>query len=128
MNKTVYVNANFARTGQYRTVQVPTGEVKKGLLGGEKPIMREEQQWVETGTSDCIVDGPRLAEDIDQAVIEINNEGYEVVSIMPVISGRYNYAYQANGARLDNHCAGGGYGYGYGYSYTEGVVIIARKV
>ena len=128
MNKTVYVNAHFAPLGTYQTVQVPSGEVKKSFFGSEKPVMQEEKQWVETGTSDCIVDAPRLAKDIDQAVSNLNKEGFEIVTIMPVTSGSYKYAYAANGHRLDNHCAGGGYGYGYGYSYTEGVVIIARQV
>ena len=127
MNKTIYVNSYFKAVGKNVAVKVPTGEKKKGFFGGEKDITRTEQRWEQTGYSDCEIDGPRLADDIQNAVRTLNSEGYVVANITPVISGRYNYEYKANSSRNDNHCAGGGFGYGYGYSITEGMVIVGQK-
>ena len=127
MNKTIYINSYFKAVGENVAVQVPTGEKKKGIFGGEKDILRTEQRWEQTGYSDCEIDGLRLANEINEAIQNLNSEGYVVASITPVTSGRYNYEYKANGSRNDNHCAGGGFGYGYGYSITEGMVIVGQK-
>lgn len=125
MNKVVYVKAFFKPVGKNETVKVPTGETKKGFFGGEKEVFREEEQWVQTGYSDCEIDGDRLANDITATVSQLNEQGYEIVSINEVTSGRYSWAYKTNGGGGMN--GGWGYGYGYGYSYTEGVVVVAKK-
>jgi len=131
MNKTVYVNSYFKPVGKEVSVKVPTGEKKKGFFGGEKDITRTEKKWEQTGWSDCEIDGLRLAQDVQKVIEQLNADGYVVVSITPITSGRYNYnyAWKANGSRMDNHCAGGGYGYGYGYGYsiTEGVIVVGQK-
>lgn len=123
MNKVVYVNAHFKPAGKIRTVKVPTGEKKKGFFGGEKDVTRKEEQWEQTGWSDCEIDGERLAQDIEKAIANLNSQGYEVVSVTPLTSGAYNWAYKTGGS---SH-AGWGYGYGYGFSYTEGVTVVAKK-
>jgi len=125
MNKIVYVKAFFKPVGKNETVKVPTGETKPGWFGGEKEVFRKEEQWVQTGYSDCEIDGHRLANDIASAVSKLNEQGYEVISISEVTSGKYSWAYNTNGGA---NCNGGwGYGYGYGYSLTEGVVVVAKK-
>jgi len=59
------------------------------------------------------IDGERLRQDMQDAVAKLNNEGYEVVTVVPIESG---------------HGEGDSYNhYGYGYSYTEGVIIVTRK-
>jgi len=110
--------------GKNVTKKVPTGEKKKGLFGGEKDVTKKVTEWESTGYSNTEIDGARLAQDIEKAVHQLNSDGYEVVSVSEVTSGRYNRSYQIKG--INN--GGGGYGYGYGYSITEGVTIIARKV
>ncbi len=135
MNKVVYVKAYFKPIGQEKTVQVPTGEKKKGLFGGEKDVTRKEVQWEQTGWSDCEIDGERLSEDLAEAIEQLNCEGYEIVSTLPVTSGKYFYQYEAEGIKssprifgsTEKVSGGASYGYGYGYSYTEGVTIVARK-
>jgi len=119
VNKVVYVSSYFKRIGKNVTKKVATGEKKKGILGGEKDITKKVTEWVETGCSDCEIDGDRLAQDIGKAVQQLNSEGYEVVSVTEVTSGRYSWATTGG-----NNNAG----YGYGYSITEGVTIVARKV
>jgi hypothetical protein len=109
MNRTVYIRALFKEIGECRTVQVPSG--KRGFLGHDRTTA--EQRWVSEGYSDSEIDGERLQRDVQQAVGELNEEGYEVVSLVPVESGAYNWSAE---------------GYSYGYSYTEGVIILAQKV
>ena len=135
-NRIVYVKACFKAVGKNITRHVPTGEKKKGLFGGEKDITREETRWEQTGWSDREIDGERLATDVANTVAQLNQNGYEVVTIFPVISGNYFYKYQSQGissskrimSETEQVSGGASYGYGYGYSYTEGVTIIVRKI
>jgi len=135
MDKVVYVKAYFRPVGKEITVMVPTGETKKGLLGGEKQVTRKEKQWKNTGWSDCKIDGERLTDDLQKAIEKLNQEGYFVRSVTSVLSGAYRYQYQAEGitssprALRNTEAVKGGssYGYGYGYSYTESLIIHATK-
>ncbi len=125
MNKVIYVPSFFKPIGKEVTKNVSTGEKKKGFFGGEKDVTTKVKEWQQTGYSDRWIDGKRLANDIANAVSELNNEGFEVVSITPITSGEYNYNFaQQKGSQ---NWGGSGYGYGYGYSYTEGVTIVAKK-
>ncbi|MDD5412088.1 MAG: hypothetical protein PHF31_11860 [Methylobacter sp.] len=135
-NKVIYVNAFFKPVGKNVTFKVPTGEKKKGLFGGEKEITRKETRWQQTGFSDCKIDGERLSEDVAKAIAQLNQEDYEVISVLPIISGDYYYKYETKGitssprilGNTEAVSGGASYGFGYGYSYTEGVSIIARKI
>jgi hypothetical protein len=109
MDKTVYVPASFKEIRESRTIQVPSG--KRGFLGHERTIV--EQRWVTGGYSDCEIDGQRLQRDVQLVVDELNDGGYDIVSLVPVESGTYNWSPE---------------GYSYGYSYTEGVIVLARKL
>ena len=75
--------------------------------------------------SDCEIDGKKFSEDINQTISELETEGYEVVSVTPVTSGRYKYDYEAP---IINAADRASFGWGYGFSYTEGVNILARLV
>lgn len=126
MNKVIYVPSFFKPIGKKVKKEVATGEKKKGFFGGEKDVTTKVEEWQQTGYSDRYIDGERLASDIAKAVSELNNDGFEVVSITPVTSGDYNYqwAHQKGG----QHWGGSGYGFGYGYSYTEGMTIVAKEL
>lgn len=76
-----------------------------------------------------LVDGIRLARDVEQAATRLEQEGYEVISVVPVIGGRWNY--QKYDARTEgvfkrptvspDTCAS------WGYSMTDGMMIVARR-
>lgn len=106
---------------------------KKGLLSSEvievdEPIYEETIERVPSGKfSDTHISMDDFARRIVEACNDLEEKGYDVVKITDVIGGSYNYAYQANGSRIDNHCSGGGYSYGYGYSVTDGAIIIAKQ-
>ena len=120
MNKVVFVQAYFAPIGKEQVVKVSTGEKKKGFLGGESDVTRDEKKWVQTGFSDKQIDTVHLTKDLQETVERLNKDGYEVVSVTQVISGDH-FAYSSD--RIQQS-----YGYGYGYSYTDGLMVVARKV
>ena len=135
MEKVVYVKAKFRPVGRYVTEDVPTGKEEKGFFGQKKIIYEKKKVWEKTGYSDCLIDGELLNEDIQKAINNLNQEGYQVVSITPIQSGGYNYSYKegniSSSKRIlfDTEAVQGttGYSYGYGFSYTESVIILARK-
>ncbi|WP_180146328.1 hypothetical protein [Desulfoluna butyratoxydans] len=127
MNKVVHVPAFFEPVGKNITVNVPTGEKKKGFFGGEKDITRKETKWEQTGWSDCRIDSERLANDLSEAISTLNQEGYGIVSVTPITSGSYDFKYRTkSGGNQDNGY--GGYGYGYGYSFTSSLIVTAIKI
>ncbi len=127
MNKVVYIPAYFAPIGKEKIVKIPTGEKTKGLFG-EKEVCRKEKRWVQTGHSDCKIDGQRLARDLDEAIKKLNELGYEIVSITSVMSGEYKYEHKNDHAWAANSGYGWGYGYGYGFSYTDSLIVVAKKI
>lgn len=131
MNKIVYVKANFRPVGENIEIEVPTGRFQKDFFGKKKEIKTKATEWRQTGWSDSQIDGELLSDHITEAVTTLNEDGYEVQSILPIISGAYafKYDYRSSHNSGDVFEGGGwGYGYGYGYSFTEGVTIVARKV
>lgn len=96
--------------------KVATGGKKKGLLGEEKEVAKKVKGWEQTGYSDSWIDGERLASDIFRAVAQLNNERFEVVTVTPITSGKYDFSYYHSGA---GHNDDSGYGYGYGYSVSD---------
>lgn len=138
-NKIIYIPTSFKAEKILQTVKVSTGEFKRGFFGGEKEIIRKEEQWVPTGErSKSEIDGEQLSRDIAHAIRDLNMEGYEVTSITSITSGQYFSTFHAQevegkgifhsgGDGKLNISGGGSYGLGYGYSYTEGVIILARR-
>ncbi|POP70754.1 hypothetical protein [Pseudomonas syringae] len=130
MNKIVYVKAYFKPVGEEVTVKVPTGEIKQGFFG-EKEVMRKETRWQQTGWSDCQIDGERLSKDVEDAVARLNADGYEIQTVLPILSGAYGYAlkyrYEMRHDRTDLDSRDLSYVFSYGYSFTEGVTLVAKK-
>jgi hypothetical protein len=85
MNQVVYVQAYFAPVGRTEVVKVATGEKTEGLFGREKPVTREQTKFVTTGTSPCVIDAQRLANDVAAAVAKLNEQDCEVVDRKSVV-------------------------------------------
>jgi hypothetical protein len=79
---------------------------------------------------DHIVDGERLARDTQRLLDGLTRDGYEMVSVTPIQSGRW--AIQPFDSRITkgefpsptvspDTCAS------YGYSMTDGLMVVARK-
>ena len=133
--KSVWVEAPFKEEGRWKTEKVKVGttvkKIEKGLfikklVDEVVPVCEEQQIWEVLNRSDCEIDGRKFSENINQAIAELETEGYEVVSVTPVTSGRYKYYYEH--PPLIYVRERGSFGWGYGFSYTEGVNILARLV
>jgi hypothetical protein len=55
-------------------------------------VTQKVTEWKQTGYSDRLIDGERLARDISDAVGALNDEGYEVISVTSATSGEYNFS------------------------------------
>lgn len=126
-HKTVFVNAFFGNAYREKVVHIPTGETKKllGVLSYDETVKSSAK--VATGPSDSVVDGKRLAYDMQLAIVGLEEDGYEVVSVMPVTSGCHHHEVREVKGKGFTATPVAGWGYGYGFSYTEGVIITARK-
>ncbi|MGR5267126.1 hypothetical protein ACPV5R_05165 [Vibrio astriarenae] len=124
--KSVWVKAPFVEFGDYHFQDVKVGSEQKEVKGNflrkgyteNVPIYETQEVWIKTGISDRQIDGKKFNELIEQAVEELYSENYSVISITPVISGKYNHDLVPKGFEV--------YGFGYGFSYTEGVTILAH--
>lgn len=91
----------------------------------DEPIYETRDEWVGTGKySDIRIDIEDFSDRVADACNELDRRGYDVISVIPVIGGRYNYQSKYN--YNPTTVAGYGYGYGYGYSVTDGVTIIGK--
>lgn len=126
MIKTVWIDAQFQKKGRWEEYEEATGETKKGFFGGEKAVTIKNKRWVELDEySENRIDGARLSEDTNKILNQLQSEGFEVLSITPVISGEYSWTGYSKSAGASagaaSTCAS------WGYSFTEGVMVTARK-
>lgn len=92
----------------YKTVWVRAGKLKKEekkLLGRGKKLVDDPHQ----------VDIAELAALIETACNGLHEEGYDIISILPSVSGHSEKGVMSQG------------GYGFGFSITDGAVITARR-
>ncbi|WP_076415029.1 hypothetical protein [Shewanella sp. UCD-KL12] len=133
MNKTILVKAYFKDTNE--TQKKPA--IKPDVWGSSDAHPKTpKNDKTEVQKPESCVDSERLERDLGLALVSLNGSGYEVHSIVPVISGAYSYQFRddeiTSSPRLmgDTEAVAGGvsYGYGYGYSYTDSLIVIARKM
>ncbi len=132
--KSIWVEAPFKEKGRWKTEKVQVGttvkKIEKGLFNKKLvdkvvPVYEDQQTWEVLNRSDCEIDGRKFSQNIYETIAELESEGYEVVSVTPVTSGRYAYDYKDPVINAGSRAS---YGWGYGFSYTEGVNILARLV
>jgi hypothetical protein len=93
---------------QYKTVWVRAGKQKKEekkLLGRGKKLVDDPHQ----------ADIAELATLIETTCNSLHEEGYDIISILPSVSGHSEKGVMSQG------------GYGFGFSITDGAVITARR-
>ncbi len=83
----------------------------------EVPVFEEQDVWVTTDTSTTEIDGEKFNQSIEKAVAELDDEGFDIIAITPVISGHHESKF----SMLHNTL------WGYGGSHTEGVTILAKS-
>jgi hypothetical protein len=89
--------------------------------------------WIDSHPMDKqehLVNGHKLAKDTEKALNELESEGYDIISVTPVISGRYSWAkydsrittgFFAKPTVSPDTCAS------WGYSMTDGIMVTAKK-
>lgn len=96
-----------------------------------KPVYEEYEDWIPLGgVSETHSDIRSLAQKIEDACNQLAAEGYHVINISKIESGRYHHDvwqgknhYRDCGAKFSKW--GAAYAYGYGYSVTDGAIITA---
>jgi hypothetical protein len=120
--KTVWVDAYYQKKGRWIDYEEATGEVKSGLFGS-KHVTEKKKKWVETNeASESLIDGRRFSADLEKALNQLAEAGYEIVQITPITSGNFQWK------EADKGYDGGANSYvSWGYSITEGATICAKK-
>lgn len=132
--KVILVKAYFEKEYDYRIREVPSGNYEKGIFG-KKPIMTQIKEQIEVGVSKSRVDSIKLAADLEDEISKLNEDGYNVKQILPIISGDYDYLYSDEGVTSslsmltgnEKVMGGASFGLGYGYSFTDSLIIVAEK-
>jgi hypothetical protein len=136
MEKIEIVKTHFVKKYKKVPKRINTGKKKKLLFGRTEDIYETIEEDVEDGYSDSIIDSNRLSEDLNKLITKLNEDGFEVVNITPIISGNYQYKWQAQGitsskrllSETEKVQGGASYGFGYGFSYTDSLLVHAKKV
>lgn len=76
-------------------IQANIIEEKSGILGSSGTIR---------------VDSRKLNDDLQLKLLELDEDGYKIISITPITSGQY--VWNSNGV---------------GFSYTDGLIVVAQK-
>lgn len=134
-SETVFIPSTFVPNYIEETVSIPTGETTRTFFGMiPKDVVRKERQVRQDGYSNCIIDGEALARDVSKAVNRKTEDGFNVLSIVPVTSG--NWAYEKGQISGGGGATGGGgrispiqgdTGYSLGWSFTSGMMITFTK-
>ena len=121
--------------GEWKTTKIKTGTKKIKRTQGvfnkkevvvEKPIYETDRQWVSSGKrSDVQIDADDLGIKIAQACNDLDKEGYDVVEMIPVLRG--NYQYQKDQGILQKGTGSIGQSISFGYSLTDAVTVIAKR-
>lgn len=128
---THWIKPKMAPLGEFKTVDRQVGvrieKKRKGFFNSEfidveVPVYEQHQEFVPDGTfSETEIDYADLTDRMEALLNKIDLEGYDVISIMPVTHGHYDWGKFCSGVNSAATC------YSYGYGYTGGVVITAQR-
>jgi len=108
-----------------QTVTKMRGILKPETYEVERPVFETIEEWVPTGQpSDTEVDVDDFAKRIAIACNDLHEDGYDVVSVNPVLRGVYGHNH--NAGVMEDGTGLGGWGYGFGYSITDSVIIVGK--
>lgn len=133
--KHVTVTPIMMEIGEWKTTKIKTGTKKIKRTQGvfnkkevvvEKPIYETKRQWVTSGKrSDVQIDSEDFGLKIATACNELDNNGYDIVEMIPILRG--NYQYQKDKGILQKGSGTIGQSISFGYSLTDAVTIIAKR-
>ena len=108
-----------------RTVTRTKGFLKAEKIEKEEPVYEYTEEWVPTGElSDVDIDHETFGNHLEEACNQLYTDGYDVISINPVLRGIHQHQYSAGS--LVKGTGPSGFGYGFGYSITSAFMIIGK--
>ena len=120
-----YETRTIRRQTGTKTVQKTKGILNPERVLEEKPIYEYVEEKLPTGNpSDTNPNSVELGISVETACNDLADEGYEVISITPILRGVHAHQYSSGG--LKKGTGTGGFGYGYGYSLTDSLLIVGR--
>ena len=125
----------MAEDYEVQTIRRQTGtrtvERHKGLLKPEK-VLKEEavyeyvEEPIPTGQqSDTTPNSYALGQSVEDACNELAKDGYQVMSITPILRGVHGHQLQPGTLKKGTGVTG--YSFGFGYSLTDSILIVAQK-
>lgn len=132
--RNITIRPRMMEVGDWKTIRrrVGTKRVVKNMgifnkkeIEVDEPVYESERQWVPTGKqSDVQIDAEHFGQMIENACNDLHSEGYDIISITPIVRG--NYQYKEQSGILKKGTGSIGHSFGFGYSVTDGVVIIGK--
>jgi|AntRauTorckE6833_2_1112554.scaffolds.fasta_scaffold14410_4 hypothetical protein len=132
--KHILVPVTMAEDYEVRTIRRQTGtrmvQKTKGVLKPEKvqeeqPVYEFVEEPMPTGhQSDNLIDSDLAGQSVEDACNTLAMDGYEVISVMPLLRGEHQHQYSAGA--LQKGTGPSGFGYGYGYSVTDSIIVLGK--
>lgn len=120
-----YETRTIRRQTGTKTVQKTKGILNPERVTEERPIYEYVEEQLPTGElSDINPNSVEAAQSVEDACNTLHNDGYEVISITPILRGVHAHQYSSGG--LKKGTGTGGFGFGYGYSLTDSLLIVGR--
>lgn len=94
------------------------------IKGGKGEALWTNNPYVEY--SRCKIDSERLNNDLQKAIEQLNEEGYRIMQITPVVSGLYDFSNNTTSTGVFSNAISSDGGYGFGFSYTDSMIIVAE--
>lgn len=100
-----------------------------------KTVMVESKVYGDDTATSVNVDMAQLDQDLNAAIEQLAEEGYEVMTITPITAGTGAWKVDTinpknfmNRIFSKDTTGNAVYSYGYGFSYTQGFVILAKQL
>jgi len=120
-----YETRTIRRQTGTRTVQKTKGILNPERVTSEEPVYEYVEEQLPTGhPSDTFPNSAAAGKSVEKACNQLAEEGYEVISITPILRGVHAHEY--NSGNLKKGTGHSGFGYGYGYSLTDSLLIIGK--
>lgn len=122
-----YETRTIRRQTGTRVVQKTKGILNPERVAKEEPVYEYVEEQMPTGQlSDSFPNSPAAARAVENACNQLASEGYDVISITPILRGVHVHEY--NAGNLKKGTGHSGFGYGYGYSLTDSLLIVGKLI
>ena len=109
-----------------RSVQKVKGILKPEKVVSEEPVFEFVEEEIPTGElSNTDPNSQACAYDLEEACNTLDAEGYDVISITPILRGVHGHEIRATA--LKKGTGEIGHSFGFGYSITDALIVMGRR-